>query len=111
MPDRKVEEMDQMLPKEKMLHSQEGFDFKVQGTAAKLDWVDVSCEAYREYVFRDGTKFRVDRPQFLAVSQAGHSHRVICAPTHDGLGKLVTVPDGWIALECYTKLGQPACVK
>ena len=63
--------------------------------ASQLNWNDVSNEAWREYVYKDGGVYHVDRPVKVAVksSERGDSHRIV---TDSGVDHYVA--PGWIAI-------------
>jgi hypothetical protein len=54
---------------------------------------DISSEAYREYVYADGTVYRVDNPRTLYLKRAGNTHRVV-----DYLGVTHYPSPTWVAL-------------
>lgn len=59
-------------------------------------WHDISNEMWREYVYLDGSRFRVEAPDKLNVtrSELGDSHRI----KTDGDAPNVYVAAGWIAI-------------
>lgn len=67
----------------------------------ELVWLDISDEKFRQYVYRDGTRYTVCNPLKLNVKQkpTGDSHRI---QKEDGG---VYVPPGWIAIEWTVKDG------
>ena len=38
----------------------------------KLEWVDISEEKYREYLYPDGEVIRIDAPVAISFSERGH---------------------------------------
>ena len=54
-------------------------------------FLDVSGETYREYIWESGAITKIDKPQWLAVSESGH--RLL-----DGSGVCHFIPFGWIHL-------------
>ena len=72
--------------------------------SSELNWNDCTNEAYREYVYRDGSIYRIDAPQRVAVKagQKGDSHRVV-AETMDHY-----IAPGWIAIRWTGKDGKSA---
>ena len=68
------------------------------------EFVDISSEEFRDYVFPGNEIIRVSDPQFLHVSRSGH--RLV-----DGEGRSHFVPKGWIHLTWKVKDGQPHFVK
>jgi hypothetical protein len=70
-----------------------------------LDFVDISSEAYREYVFSDSLIIKINQPLRLNVSKTG-GHRVFDA---DGVSHYVN--SGWKHLRWKAKPGQPNFVK
>ena len=72
---------------------------KVPGT--DLIWLDISDELYRVYVYKDGSRYRVDGGIKLNVKKdpAGDKHRII-RDTNPGS---IYVAAGWVAIEWQTK--------
>ena len=70
--------------------------------ADKLEWLDVSDEQWREYIYPDGTRYRVDFPLKLNVTKkpGGDSHRVVTE------NRSVYVAAGWRAIEWQVKPGK-----
>jgi hypothetical protein len=75
--------------------------------ALKRDWVDISTEMWRRYVFEGGTELRIDQPLRLLVSESG-GHRVFSGV--DG-GKCFYVSPKWVAIEWKASEGKPHFVK
>jgi hypothetical protein len=67
-------------------------------------FVDISTEEYREYVFDNKIKVRIENPLKLAISATGH--RVFSA---DGISHYI--PFGWVHLSWKAKPGCPHFVK
>lgn len=70
----------------------------------KDQWLDISGETYREYVYPDGSVVHVDAPLELRVSASslgGHSHRVKTIDT------AYFVAPGWNAIRWQVKPGTP----
>lgn len=70
---------------------------------SKVDFVDISTEQFREYVFIiDGKEVvrRIDSPLKLSVS--GNGHRLF-----DDQGISRYIPKGWIELRWKAKEGAP----
>lgn len=64
---------------------------------SKLNFKDISTEAYRVYHYPDGSSFRIDNPRYVAInssSMGGHAHRVINGKEHS-----FYVRPGWNAIE------------
>lgn len=63
--------------------------------ASSLEWLDITSEQFREYVYPDGSVYRIDQPQALHVKQKpeGDSHRVIAQG-----GMSHYVKPGWNAI-------------
>jgi hypothetical protein len=73
--------------------------------ASPLQFVDISSESRRRYVFPGGHMVAIERPVKLAVSASG-GHRILDS---DGTGHYV--PSGWIHLSWETFLGKEPFVK
>lgn len=72
------------------------------------EWVDISSEEYREYVYPDGKVVRVENPVYVKVapsSLGGHAHRV---QTVDQMG--FYIPWGWRYIRWKAKAGRPVFV-
>lgn len=69
-----------------------------------LEFVDISSEEYREYIFT-GKTIRIDLPLKLNVSTSG-GHRVF-----DAFGISHYIPTGWLHLQWRVKEGAPNFVK
>ena len=69
----------------------------------KLEWLDISDEQWRDYVYPDGTRYRVHTPAELNVKRkpGGDSHRI---KTSGGVS--VYVAAGWVAIEWDVKEGK-----
>lgn len=65
-----------------------------------LEFMDISSEEWREYLFESGTTIRIDNPLKLNVSDTGH--RIL-----DGAGISHFVPVGWLHLKWKAKDGSP----
>jgi|SaaInlV_100m_DNA_5_1039725.scaffolds.fasta_scaffold23832_2 hypothetical protein len=65
------------------------------------DWIDISSEYWRTYLFPDGTTVKVDSPQYLHVSESG-GHRI-----YDKGGESWYINSGWVAIKWKA---QPAFV-
>ena len=59
----------------------------------KDTWTDITVELYREYIYQDGTRLRIENPAQLLVSASG-GHRII---TEDAVCYYIAT--GWIAIE------------
>ncbi len=68
------------------------------------EFIDVSSEMYRTYVFPNGEEFDIEEPQWLAVSDSGHRVLDIQETSH-------FIPFGWIHLKWEVKTGEPHFVK
>lgn len=74
-----------------------------------LDFKKVTDEIWREFVFPDGSKVRVDRPALTCVKappagrSGGGSLRIICLD-----GTVTYIPYGWISLRWMPRPGHPA---
>jgi hypothetical protein len=71
---------------------------------SKYEFVDISSEVYREYIWPDGKTVLINYPTHLAVSASGH--RLLSA---DGFSHYI--PYGWIHLRWIVKEGSPNFVK
>lgn len=67
---------------------------------------DISSEAFREYVFPNGTKYRIESPILLNVSASG-GHRLYAK---DGMSHYVQPREGW-AIRWKSLPDQPNFVK
>lgn len=70
--------------------------------ANKLDWLDISDETFRTYVYADGSTFRVDDPSQLNIKRG--APRAVGSPDSHRIrrgGELtnIYVAPGWIAIE------------
>ncbi len=70
--------------------------------ADQLEWIDISDESYRIYVYADGSTFRVDKPTELNIKRgversvgSPDSHRIRRA---DNMTNVYVAP-GWIAIK------------
>lgn len=68
-----------------------------------LEFIDISSEEHREYIF-DNITIRIEDPSQLNVSKNGH--RIF---TTDGISYYI--PLGWRAIKWKAKIGQPNFVK
>lgn len=73
-------------------------DFK---NATDLKFVDISSEAWREYLFTGGQTVRIEHPLKLHVSE-NNGHRIF-----DSLGISHYIPPTWIHLRWQAEKGQP----
>lgn len=67
------------------------------------DFIDISGEIYREYLFPNGEVVRVEGVTDLAVSKTGHR-------LYDGK-KSYYIPFGWLKLTWENEEGQPNFIK
>lgn len=58
-----------------------------------LEFSDISEELYREYVYLDGSRYRIDDPLGLHVSES-RGHKIV-----DAFGMSFYVRCGWIVIE------------
>lgn len=65
---------------------------------------DISSEEYRLYTYPDGSKFRIEAPLRVFVTESG-SHRVI-----DAAGLTHRPTPGYIGLTWKSRPGEPAFV-
>lgn len=70
-----------------------------------LEFVDISSELRRRYVFPDAYTVEIDLPLYFQVSPSG-GHRIF-----DAHGTSHYVPKGWVHLSWETKPGAPHFVK
>lgn len=66
-------------------------------------WLDISSEAYREYIYAGGDTLRIELPTEINIatsSMGGHSHRIKTAA-----GEGIYVAPGWIAIKWQPKEG------
>ena len=68
---------------------------------ARIDFTDISAEAWREYHFPGGDVLRIDEPLKLSVSDSG-GHRLF-----DAAGKSHYVAPKWFSITWQAKDGQP----
>mgnify|MGYP005863207419 CR=1 FL=1 len=80
------------------------FQFK---DALNREWVDISSELERRYIFPSGRDITIERPLRLLVSESG-GHRVFSASRN---GTCYYVGPGWIAIEWRVREGHPHFVK
>jgi hypothetical protein len=73
--------------------------------ASGLEFVDISSEAWREYLFSSGVSVRIVEPLWLHVSDSG-GHRLF-----DASGRSHYIPSGWAKLTWVAKDGEPHFVK
>ncbi|MES2860084.1 MAG: hypothetical protein V4701_01350 [Pseudomonadota bacterium] len=69
--------------------------------AAKIEFTDVSTEAWREYLFPGGDLVRIEEPLKLHVSESG-GHRIF-----DASGLSHCISPSWIKITWHAKDGQP----
>jgi len=65
------------------------------------EWMSVENEAYREYIYPDGSRYRIDNPIKVLVKQkpdGGNSHRVVSKPGENHFRSHYVRP-GWNAIE------------
>lgn len=72
--------------------------------AAPAPSLDISSEQYREYTYADGTKFKIDGPTELFVTNTG-SHRVV-----DRFGITHRPEKGYVGISWKAREGQPKFV-
>lgn len=70
-----------------------------------LEFIDISSEQYREYIFKDGATVIIDNPLYLSVSESG-GHRLL-----DSKEVCHYIPAGWVWLQWKVKDGAPHFVK
>ena len=73
---------------------------KFKDIRSPLEFSNIAGEEYREYVYSNGFRYRIDDPIGLHVSKSG-GHRLV---TFDGLS--IYVIPGWIAFEMQTVDGR-----
>jgi hypothetical protein len=66
----------------------------------EFQFVDISSEGWREYIFSDGASVRIDEPLKLHVGDTGH--RVF-----DKSGVSHYIPESWVHLRWRAKDGEP----
>ena len=59
-----------------------------------LDFKNISSELYREYVYPDGSKVRIDNPVMLNVSSSG-GHRIYAQAEGTTFGKCYYIKPDW----------------
>ena len=67
----------------------------------KLTEISLQSEVYREYVFPDGSIYRIDSPDALLLKDGSTGHRVVASD-----GVVHYIPGLWIALRWKTKEGE-----
>jgi hypothetical protein len=74
-----------------------------KGNPVKLEFADISNEAYRTYAFGGGRSYTITEPVKLNVTRKpnGDSHRII-----DAAGVCHYIPAGWIGLSWKGKNGE-----
>ena len=70
----------------------------------KLPHIDISSEKWREYVYADGSTFRVDFPatMYVAATGDGESHCIV-----DLEGVRHSPTSGWIGIRWYSTNDAP----
>ncbi len=68
------------------------------------EFVDISSEISRMYMFNNGNTLEIEMPQYLSVSDSGN-HYVV-----DIRGRVYVVAPGWQALTWQPKVGAPHIV-
>lgn len=71
---------------------------------SKNEFIDISSEEYRVYVYDMMRIERINNPLYLSVSDSGH--RIL-----DAEGISHYMPKGWVHLKWKAKEGQPHFVK
>ncbi len=71
---------------------------------SSYEFLDISSEKYREYVFLGKGTIRIEKPLKLAVSKSGHR-------VWDSKGMSYFIPNEWQAIYWEVKEGQPHFVK
>ena len=66
---------------------------KFKDIQSPLEFGDISDEGYREYVYKDGFRYRIEDPIGLNVSKSG-GHKIVTSA-----GRSIYVLGGWIAFE------------
>ena len=79
----------------------EKYTFNKFRNGSNLKFIDISSEAWREYLYPDGTTVRVQGPVALNVSKSG-GHRIF-----DEAGVSNYIPNGWKHLRWMVKDNQP----
>lgn len=69
-----------------------------------LEFIDISSELWRSYLFTHDSYIRIDKPLKLHVSENGH--RIF-----DSFGYSYYIPKGWICIKWQAKEGEPHFVK
>lgn len=71
---------------------------------SQREFVDISSESERQYLYPEGFTLQIDHPQYLSVSASGN-HYVV-----DIKGRVYVVAPGWRILSWQTKEGRPHIV-
>ena len=66
---------------------------KFDDIRSPLEFHDISEEGYREYVYKNGFRYRIDNPIGLHVSKS-RGHKIVTAD-----GRSIYVRCGWVAFE------------
>jgi hypothetical protein len=69
-----------------------------------LEFVDISSERYREYIFLGKGIIKIDNPAMIAITKTGH--RIL-----DTSGKSHYIPAEWQAINWEAKKGKPHFVR
>ncbi len=69
------------------------------------EFVDISSEAEREYVFSGDDRIKIKKPLYLSVSKSG-GHRILTSGN-----RCYYIPPKWIAIGWKPKDGAPHFVK
>jgi len=69
--------------------------------ASRFRFVDITSELFREYVYPNGAKIRIDYPMRLSVAQ-NNAHRLF-----DMNGLSYYIPPGWISVVWKARPGAP----
>lgn len=83
---------DRYNEEEFILHNGDVFVLRLADDALDLDWVDITSEKYRRYIYADGTVKKINDPVALCIASSG-SHRIV-----DAAGFCHYVPTGWQSL-------------
>lgn len=72
--------------------------------ATRFQFVDITSELFREYIYPNGAKIRIEFPLKLSVAQ-NNAHRVF-----DINGLSYYIPPGWISIVWKARPGAPSFI-
>jgi hypothetical protein len=77
----------------------------------EVEFNDISSEQYREYNFSNGSKLRIEKPEWLYVSNGG-GHRLVDNSGQSWyIARATDTQIGWISIMWKVKYGEPFFVR